>query len=157
MRKLSLFVVAVAAGSAMLLSAGCQSAADPIVGNWIADVNFSGTTGTAEATYGADGSFSATTKIKSPMGQGEIQAIQKGKWAYDDNKNLKVTLDSMETKLVGGTPELKKIIEGANTPEQKAAMIEQANKAPATKVTWKGNDEFTTSMNNQALVFKRKK
>ena len=157
MRKLSLCVSAVLAAS-ILASLGCSSAAaDPIVGSWTADLSAGGTTGMAEYTFNGDKSFSGTFKGKLPTGTGEMQATQTGKWEYDADKKLKVTVSSMDLKLVGATPEMEKMLADANTPESKKKMVDEANKAPSSAVTWKGNDEFSATLSGQALTFKRKK
>ncbi len=157
MRKLSLSLFAVAIAAAAFVGSGCSSAAaDPLVGTWTSELNQSGMTGTAETVYGADKSFSSVMTMKSPMGA--LNVNQKGKWAYEDGKKVKITLESADFNLTGGDEASKKSFNDSfNTPAAKAEMIKKANESPATEIVWKGNDEFSTSLQGQSMVFKRKK
>ncbi len=147
LKSASIFLSAIVAVALV----GCQSAADPLVGTWVADMDLSGMKGTMEATYGADKSFKMNGQLKNEMM--EMDMTQTGTWEKVEGDKVKITLTNVDVKAGGpNAAQIQPMLD-----QQKGKMLEDANKAPATAITFEGNDKITQSVQGQTLTFNRKK
>lgn len=109
-----------------------------------------------DTTYNADGTFKGTILAKVAE-QGTLTITSSGKWNRDAEKKLKTTIENVDMKTAGLPAQMEAMFKQSNTPEAKKKMIEDMNAEGAQTLTWKGNDEFSTNAQGQAVTFTRKK
>ncbi|HRK21483.1 MAG TPA: hypothetical protein PLX06_06725 [Fimbriimonadaceae bacterium] len=137
----------------VLLVVGCAKP-NGLVGTWTNNYSMQKVPVHSEETFAADGTYESTAMLGGAKGKG-IKSTNKGTWKLEAKDKLKISISDINWEPQGmDEASTKRILEELS--KQEKTLIAEANKLPAAKLEWKGEDKFTLTAEGVKQEYERK-